>query len=216
MWIRKHQSCHVFCDSLWSSSAGKEEICCAEGTSRQNPDWQEPPFPTSLILSLLSSSLSLLSLSLHLSLSLSLSLVSHLSRSLVSLSLSNSSLSLFSLSLSLSLSLCVDGNLTVKSSNLLFMTNPIVQSRELGSIAKLWGESANSDGREASVQKGTFSLHVCASHVNIEHLSLKVWQEVSKRQKHEREHSGTHVLARQSVSLHRMCVWKVPRNVLNF
>lgn len=30
---------------LWSSSAGKEEICCAEGTSSQNPDWQGPPFP---------------------------------------------------------------------------------------------------------------------------------------------------------------------------
>lgn len=71
---------------MWSSSAVKEEICCAEGTSCQNPDWQGPLFPFCL---------------------------------------------------SLYLSLCVDGNLTVKSSNLLFVTNPIVQSRELGSIAKL-------------------------------------------------------------------------------
>lgn len=44
------------------------------------------------------------------------------------------------------------------------MTNPIVQSKELGSIAKLEGEPANSKGREASEQKGkpaNISLHVC-------------------------------------------------------
>ncbi len=127
MWIRKHQSCHVFCDSFVELSAGKEEICCAKGHPAKILTGRGTPFPSSLLVS-------------HLSLS---SLVSPPS-----------------LSLSLSLSVW-DGNLTVKSSNLLFMTNPIVQSRELGSIVKLWGESANSDGREASVQKGTFSLHVC-------------------------------------------------------
>lgn len=70
-----------------------------------------------------------------------------------------------------------------ESSNLLFMTNPIVQSKELGSIAKIRGEPANNDRSEASEQKGkpsNISLHVCRISC-----STQVWQEASKRQKHE-------------------------------
>ncbi len=161
-----------------------------------------------LFLSLFSLSLSIsLPSLLYLSLSLSISL----------LSLFSLSLSLSLLSLSLSLSLCVDGNLTVKSSNLLFMTNPIVQSRELGSIAKLWGESANSDGREASVQKGTFSLHVCR--ISCAHSNTWVLKSLTRSFKETKAWTSNtlgHMFLLDNLCLFTGCVWKVPRNVLNF